>query len=130
MGLGQSLCWFLKVGMCVCCVSGNYVHVLEGLTNTEKVAGKHTLWPLHHIIVFFSLSLSYKTAHSHYATYLHTWMMCAYLLYTNLWWTVIAIDIDPVKIACAICNAEIYGVADRIEFIVGDYFDIMPHLKV
>ena len=42
----------------------------------------------------------------------------------------IAIDIDPVKIACAIRNAEIYGVADRIEFIVGDYFDVMPHLKV
>ena len=42
----------------------------------------------------------------------------------------IAIDIDPVKIACAIRNAEIYGVADRIEFIVGDYFDIMPHIKV
>ena len=44
--------------------------------------------------------------------------------------TVIAIDIDPVKVACAMCNAEIYGVADRIEFIVGDYFHIMPHLKV
>jgi len=43
---------------------------------------------------------------------------------------VIAIDIDPVKIACAIHNANIYGVADRIEFIVGDYFQIMPHLKV
>ena len=43
---------------------------------------------------------------------------------------VIAIDIDPVKIACAMKNAEIYGVADRIEFIVGDYFHIMPHLKV
>ena len=43
---------------------------------------------------------------------------------------VIAIDIDPVKIACAIHNASIYGVADRIEFIVGDYFQIMPHLKV
>ena len=42
----------------------------------------------------------------------------------------IAIDIDPVKIACAIRNAKIYGVADRIEFIVGDYFDVMPHLKV
>ncbi|XP_065883658.1 trimethylguanosine synthase-like isoform X2 [Dysidea avara] len=42
---------------------------------------------------------------------------------------VIAIDIDPVKIACAIHNANIYGVADRIEFIVGDYFQIMSHLK-
>ena len=44
--------------------------------------------------------------------------------------TVIAIDIDPVKVACAVRNAEIYGVADRIEFIVGDYFHIMPHLNV
>ena len=43
---------------------------------------------------------------------------------------VIAMDIDPVKIACAVKNAETYGVADRIEFIVGDYFHIMPHLKV
>ena len=34
------------------------------------------------------------------------------------------------KIACARKNAEIYGVADRIEFIVGDFFHIMPHLKV
>ena len=34
------------------------------------------------------------------------------------------------KIACAVKNAETYGVADRIEFIVGDYFHIMPHLKV
>ncbi len=34
------------------------------------------------------------------------------------------------KVACAIRNAEIYGVADRIEFIVGDYFHIVPHLKV
>ena len=42
----------------------------------------------------------------------------------------IAIDIDPVKIACAVRNAEVYGVRDRIEFIVGDYFNIMPHLKV
>ena len=41
-----------------------------------------------------------------------------------------AIDIDPVKIACAIRNAEVYGVRDRIEFIVGDYFHIMPQLKV
>ena len=51
----------------------------------------------------------------------------SYLLFLSV---VIAIDIDPVKIACAIHNAAIYGVVDRIEFIVGDYFQIMPHLKV
>ncbi len=44
--------------------------------------------------------------------------------------TVIAIDIDPVKIACARHNAAVYGVQDRIEFIVGDYFEIVPRLKV
>ena len=42
---------------------------------------------------------------------------------------VIAIDIDPVKIECAKHNAAIYGVADRIEFVVGDYMEIVPHLK-
>jgi 23S rRNA G2445 N2-methylase RlmL len=39
---------------------------------------------------------------------------------------VIAIDIDPHKIELARHNAAVYGVADRIEFIVGDFFDIMP----
>ena len=42
---------------------------------------------------------------------------------------VIAIDIDPLKIALARHNATVYGVADRIEFIVGDYMKLMPHLK-
>ncbi len=41
---------------------------------------------------------------------------------------VIAIDIDPIKIALARHNARIYGVEDRIEFIVGDYFKIIPTL--
>ncbi len=43
--------------------------------------------------------------------------------------TVIAIDIDPAKIECARHNAQIYGVADRIEFILGDYFLLADHLK-
>ena len=42
----------------------------------------------------------------------------------------IAIDIDPVEIACARRNAELYGVAYHIEFLVGDYFTLVPHLKV
>lgn len=42
---------------------------------------------------------------------------------------VIAIDIDPVKIEAAKNNARVYGVEDRIEFIVGDFFDIVPNLK-
>ena len=42
---------------------------------------------------------------------------------------VIAIDIDPVKIELAKHNAAVYGVADRIEFIVGDYMALAPTLK-
>ena len=43
---------------------------------------------------------------------------------------VIAIDIDPAKIALARHNAAVYGVADRIEFIVGDFFKVVPKLQV
>ncbi|KAG0172400.1 Trimethylguanosine synthase [Apophysomyces sp. BC1034] len=42
---------------------------------------------------------------------------------------VIAIDLDPVKLACAKHNAKIYGVEDRIEFIQGDFFQLAPFLK-
>lgn len=42
---------------------------------------------------------------------------------------VIAIDIDPVKIACAHHNAKIYGVQDRIEFIVGDFMQLAESLQ-
>lgn len=42
---------------------------------------------------------------------------------------VIAIDIDPEKVAIAKHNAGIYGVADRIEFLVGDYLRLAPSLR-
>ncbi|KAB0796146.1 hypothetical protein PPYR_10207 [Photinus pyralis] len=42
---------------------------------------------------------------------------------------VIAIDIDVNKINFAKHNAEIYKVADRIEFIVGDFFQLAKSLK-
>ncbi|XP_044270775.1 trimethylguanosine synthase isoform X2 [Tribolium madens] len=42
---------------------------------------------------------------------------------------VIAIDIDPKKIELARNNAEVYGVANRIDFIVGDFFHVAPTLK-
>lgn len=42
---------------------------------------------------------------------------------------VIAIDIDPKKIDYAQHNARIYGVADNIDFIVGDFFQLAPSLK-
>lgn len=37
---------------------------------------------------------------------------------------VIAIDIDPRKIALARNNARVYGVQDRIEFIIGDFLHL------
>ncbi|XP_044754685.1 trimethylguanosine synthase isoform X2 [Coccinella septempunctata] len=42
---------------------------------------------------------------------------------------VIAIDIDPKKIELAKNNAQVYGVLDRIEFIVGDYISLASSLK-
>ena len=43
--------------------------------------------------------------------------------------SVIAVDIDPEKIACARHNAQVYGVADRIDFIQGDFLKLAPSLK-
>ena len=42
---------------------------------------------------------------------------------------VIAIDIDPEKIKAAKKNARVYGVEDNIEFIVGDFFNIIKSLR-
>ncbi|CAG7823535.1 unnamed protein product [Allacma fusca] len=42
---------------------------------------------------------------------------------------VIAIDIDPVKIEYAKHNAALYGVEDKIDFVVGNYLHLAPHLK-
>lgn len=47
----------------------------------------------------------------------------------KVFFTVIAIDIDPKKIEMARHNATIYGVQDKIEFIVGSYFDLVDGLK-
>ncbi|KAJ3161748.1 Trimethylguanosine synthase [Geranomyces michiganensis] len=38
---------------------------------------------------------------------------------------VIAIDIDPVKLRCARHNAHLYGVADKIEFVLGDALEVL-----
>ena len=42
---------------------------------------------------------------------------------------VIAVDIDAAKVAAARHNASIYGVSDRIEFIVGDAIEILGSLR-
>jgi len=46
----------------------------------------------------------------------------------SFYFTVIAIDIDPNKIEIARHNAGIYGVENRIEFIVGDFLQLAPRL--
>ncbi|CAM9744124.1 unnamed protein product, partial [Sphacelaria rigidula] len=42
---------------------------------------------------------------------------------------VIAIDLDPVKLEHARRNAAVYGVENRIEFILGDAMKILPTLQ-
>ena len=42
---------------------------------------------------------------------------------------VIVMDKDPAKIAFARNNARVYGVEDRILFLVGDFFDHAQSLK-
>ncbi|XP_069777569.1 trimethylguanosine synthase [Narcine bancroftii] len=42
---------------------------------------------------------------------------------------VIAVDIDPVKIDLAQHNARVYGVAEQIEFILGDFMLLASDLK-
>ncbi|XP_047981891.1 trimethylguanosine synthase-like isoform X1 [Salvia hispanica] len=42
---------------------------------------------------------------------------------------VVAIEIDPKKVALASHNAKIYGVQDKIDFVVGDFFQLAPFLK-
>ncbi|XP_025154280.1 uncharacterized protein LOC105191479 isoform X2 [Harpegnathos saltator] len=42
---------------------------------------------------------------------------------------VIAIDIDPIKIELAKHNAKIYGVDNKIEFIVGNFLELAPKLE-
>ncbi|KFK44865.1 hypothetical protein AALP_AA1G312500 [Arabis alpina] len=43
--------------------------------------------------------------------------------------SVVAIDIDPVKVEYAMNNAMVYGVANRIDFVVGDFIQLAPSLK-
>ncbi|CAL9235833.1 unnamed protein product [Arabidopsis halleri] len=43
--------------------------------------------------------------------------------------SVVAIDIDPVKVELAMNNAMVYGVANRVDFIIGDFIQLAPSLK-
>ncbi|KAM4624072.1 trimethylguanosine synthase isoform 2-T2 [Polymixia lowei] len=42
---------------------------------------------------------------------------------------VLAIDIDPVRLDLACHNATVYGVADRIDFLQGDFLKLAPRLR-
>ncbi|XP_062375679.1 trimethylguanosine synthase isoform X2 [Sardina pilchardus] len=42
---------------------------------------------------------------------------------------VIAIDIDAGRLALAQHNAQVYGVADHIEFLLGDFLQLAPRLR-
>ncbi|XP_010785823.1 trimethylguanosine synthase [Notothenia coriiceps] len=41
---------------------------------------------------------------------------------------VLAIDIDPVRLDLARHNAVVYNVADRIDFVQGDFLELAPRL--
>jgi tRNA1(Val) A37 N6-methylase TrmN6 len=57
-------------------------------------------------------------------------ILCLCTLYNVfLLFSVIAIDISEEKIDCARHNARIYGVEDRIDFILGDFLELAPSLK-
>ncbi|XP_031377357.1 trimethylguanosine synthase-like [Punica granatum] len=49
--------------------------------------------------------------------------------FARMCYYVVAIDIDPQKVALALHNAKIYGVEDCIDFISGDFFQLAPSLK-
>ncbi|XP_038819873.1 trimethylguanosine synthase [Salvelinus namaycush] len=42
---------------------------------------------------------------------------------------VLAIDIDPVRLALAHHNAQVYKVAERIDFVQGDFLQLAPRLR-
>ncbi|EEC05735.1 26S protease regulatory subunit 6A, putative [Ixodes scapularis] len=42
---------------------------------------------------------------------------------------VIAVDIDPKKIELARKNAAVYGVLDKIQFVLGDFLELAPRLR-
>jgi trimethylguanosine synthase len=42
---------------------------------------------------------------------------------------VMAIELDPVRLACARHNARVHGVDHKIEFILGDYTRLAPRLQ-
>lgn len=48
---------------------------------------------------------------------------------SNHWDRIIAIEKDPDTLACAMHNAEVYEVADKITWVLGDCFDYLAAAK-
>lgn len=61
----------------------------------------------------------YRICQNMSTRYLLTTCLCLFRDFPPL--SVIALDTSPTRLALARHNAQIYGVADRIEFILGDY---------
>lgn len=51
------------------------------------------------------------------------------ILLSSVVFSVLGVDIDPVRLNLARHNAEVYGVADRIEFVQGDFLQLAPRLQ-
>lgn len=43
---------------------------------------------------------------------------------------VVAVDVNEDRLAACTHNAAIYGVADKVKTVCGDFFDIAPSLQV
>lgn len=84
-----------------------WLFVTQALLDIQVIAGSSVLHILGNPPVSFSAVLCHFR--SHY---------------------VIAVDLDPKKLELAQHNAAIYGVADKIDFVKGDFFDLAHNLKV
>lgn len=64
--------------------------------------------------------------------YIHIWnkgKICVITVSFFYWFSVLAIDIDPVRLDLARHNATVYCVADRIDFVQGDFLQLAPRLR-
>ncbi|KAE9541861.1 hypothetical protein AGLY_003852 [Aphis glycines] len=85
----------------------------------------HLLTSLYHRETSFDSREMQEDAQNQRVLSLNRTIIC----FNKIIYLVIVVDIDPNKIKIAHHNAEIYGVTDKIEFIVGDIFLIYSKLK-
>lgn len=79
-------------------------------------------------LFFFSLKI--KRSRSVLLMVLTCEMFSKVVFYSYSCSSVLAIDIDPVKVELAMNNAMVYGVANRVDFVIGDFIQLAPSLKV